>query len=336
MNSCNNPNENINFTINIGIHVFILFCFLSTFFLLYITELSKHSFENEIHEALEKGIYGALDNIKISNENIKSLIHVIPINTLLTILTKDLPNTIKSAISSTIVSSETYENNLVLQNIPDDILESAFYKDINDTLKNSIQKSINNQDDSQLFIDLIYSDINDTIQKNVNDIINSDDEKYKDLQILLNTIDTILLIDIIQIKIQTTIENNLNIALNKINKSNKNNLKLLLKKIPSDSLIKYYERPSKELIINNKWIKILIIMINVFLLILISSSSYLLRASCNQCVPLKDIIIENVIIFTFIGAIEFMFFKHVAIKYIPVKPSVLISSAIESVKNNLY
>ena len=181
-NNCSIPNENINFTINIGIHVFILFCFLSIFFLAYVAELAKGHFDEEIHHSLEKGIKGSLENL--------------------------------------------------------DPLQQL-----------RIKKMINNA--------------------------------------------------------------------------------------PLDRLINHYDKPSKPVDVNNTWLTRMVILINIFLLILISSTSYLLRWSCNQCVPIKDIVIENAIIFTFIGIVEIVFFKMVAFKYIPVKPSTIVTSAIDSLKKNL-
>lgn len=181
-NICSKPDENVNFVINIAIHVFILFCFLSILFVMYISNVAKNAFESEIHEALEKGIDKSLHSIEGKKRGV---------------------------------------------------------------------------------------------------------------------------------------------------------IKKIIKTLPMDRIINHYNKSSKTVAINNKWLTKLIIYINVFLVLLIISGSYLLRWSCNQCVPLKDIIIENTIIFTFIGLVEVMFFKFVATKYIPVKPSTLINSALDSIKNNI-
>ena len=177
--TCNSPSDKINFSVNVGIHVFILFCFLSTFFMMYVSYLVQHAFENELDHLIEGGI-------------------------------KD---------------------------------------------------------------------------------------GYK-----------------------------------KLSQSDKDNLKILLKGIPLDRLIKVYNKPSKSVEINNNWLFTFIIYINIFMLLVITASTSILYTSCNQCVPLKEILIENGIIFSIIGGVEFMFFKHVATQYIPVKPSTMIVSAIDSLK----
>jgi hypothetical protein len=182
MNVCGKPNHNINFAINIAIHVFILFCFLSVFFIMYITKLAKASFDKEIKHPIADGIGKQFEKLSVED---------------------------------------------------------------------------------------------------------------------------------------------------------KNKLKNITKYLDFDSLIAYYDTPTKDYIVNNKWIDIVTIMINVFLVLLIVVAYIFVRKSCNQCVPIGSIIGENLIIFGFIGVVEFMFFKHVAVKFIPVKPSVLVKSSIDSIKKNV-
>jgi hypothetical protein len=136
-------------------------------------------------------------------------------------------------------------------------------------------------------------------------------------------------------ELKEAIEHGIETGLGSIEGKKRGALKKVIKNLPMDRFINHYNKTSKPVDVNNKWLTKLIIYINVFLLLLIISGSYLLRWSCNQCVPLKSIIIENAIIFTFIGMVEILFFKFVAIKYIPVKPSTLITSSLNSLKNNI-
>ena len=50
----------------------------------------------------------------------------------------------------------------------------------------------------------------------------------------------------------------------------------------------------------------------------------------------KRIIIENIIIFVFIGTIEFIFFTKVASKYIPVTPDLLSKTILERLKYHFF
>ena len=55
----------------------------------------------------------------------------------------------------------------------------------------------------------------------------------------------------------------------------------------------------------------------------------------GDTIEFKHILIENTIIFTFIGIAEFIFFTTVAYKYVPASPAFMMASAIDSVKNQL-
>jgi predicted PurR-regulated permease PerM len=60
----------------------------------------------------------------------------------------------------------------------------------------------------------------------------------------------------------------------------------------------------------------------------------------KEPIDFKHIFLENLIIFSFAGIIEYLFFTHVAIKYIPVTPDVATSAIIDKIKdkfnNNLF
>jgi hypothetical protein len=55
-----------NYTINIGIHVLILFSFLSLFFFLYISHLEKTKVNDELNNLLSHEISGVLDHVDSS------------------------------------------------------------------------------------------------------------------------------------------------------------------------------------------------------------------------------------------------------------------------------
>lgn len=136
-------------------------------------------------------------------------------------------------------------------------------------------------------------------------------------------------------EIKHPIEENIAKQFDKISPENKNKLKEVSKYLNFDNLINYYDDPTKDYTVNNKWLSVVTIIVNVSMLLLIVVAYVFVRKSCNQCVPIGSIIKENLIIFGFIGIVEFMFFKHIAIKFIPVKPSVLVKSAIDSVKKHV-
>ena len=52
-------------------------------------------------------------------------------------------------------------------------------------------------------------------------------------------------------------------------------------------------------------------------------------------IEVKHILLENIIIFSFIGFIEYMFFANIAAKYIPVTPDILTTTALDRIKTKL-
>ena len=86
---------------------------------------------------------------------------------------------------------------------------------------------------------------------------------------------------------------------------------------------------------NNKWNYYTIYMTAAFLIILTALYPLILKYMCNKCIPVKDIIIINVVVFVFIGIVEYLFFTHIAMKFIPVKPSVITVSLLNNLKQIL-
>ena len=61
----------------------------------------------------------------------------------------------------------------------------------------------------------------------------------------------------------------------------------------------------------------------------------LLMYQCDQCIPLKDILIENGLTFFFVGIIEFLFFTKVALNFVPTKPSLLVNTFFDDINVKL-
>lgn len=99
-------------------------------------------------------------------------------------------------------------------------------------------------------------------------------------------------------------------------------------------IAKMYDGEDKTRKYNNKLvissITTTIITLGFVLLFAILTTKYL----CYK-IPLKHILIENVIIFSCIAVVEFIFFKYIILKYIPVKPSYIQQQLLESIDNKL-
>jgi len=86
---------------------------------------------------------------------------------------------------------------------------------------------------------------------------------------------------------------------------------------------------------NNKWQYITLYMTIAFLISLVVLYPLILQYMGNTCIAIKDTIVLNATIFIFIGIIEYMFFTHIAMKFIPVKPSVITISLLNDIKKML-
>lgn len=60
-----------------------------------------------------------------------------------------------------------------------------------------------------------------------------------------------------------------------------------------------------------------------------------IKYGCGHNIKLWKVILENIVIFMLVAASEYTFFIKIAIKYVPTKPSLIIDSIIDEVKNSL-
>lgn len=91
--------------------------------------------------------------------------------------------------------------------------------------------------------------------------------------------------------------------------------------------------PIKSISDNNKKLKkISIIMISCIFLLLVGMIIYY-KVYKKYDIGFSHILIENLIIFSFAGIIEYLFFTNVAVKYVPVTPDVATSSILDGIKD---
>ena len=118
-----------------------------------------------------------------------------------------------------------------------------------------------------------------------------------------------------------------------MNPIEKNLILLKLKENNIDKLSKMYDTEDKTRKYNNYFVfsslKFTIILLLTTLIIIIAVT----RLLCYK-LPMKHILIENIIIFTGIGIIEYMFFKYIILKYIPIEPSFITQYLLKTVKQN--
>jgi hypothetical protein len=102
-----------------------------------------------------------------------------------------------------------------------------------------------------------------------------------------------------------------------------------------DNYILEYSVPNKLIVQHNKDIVNYGINISIILLIMTIIIGLFLKYSCNKCINITKVLLENIITFSFVGAIEYWFFMTFAIKFIPAPPSTLVATAIDTVKSYL-
>ena len=113
-----------------------------------------------------------------------------------------------------------------------------------------------------------------------------------------------------------------------LNKPGKNNLSTL------DIMSEYYSKPDNS---TKNWNLIPFFGTIIVLIALLGGFFAIwgtLTVSCNKCVPVGRILIENVILFGLIGVIEAIFFTLIAKNYVPIKPSYFVNETIHSLKES--
>ena len=108
---------------------------------------------------------------------------------------------------------------------------------------------------------------------------------------------------------------------------NKNNYEYWLKVLKKDD-------PTRKK--NNDQVFFYVKFVNVLLITFLLFFGYYIYV--NKTITINDfkvIILENILTFIGVGYIEYLFFTNVALKYVPVPPSLIYKSFITSFKNNL-
>ena len=94
----------------------------------------------------------------------------------------------------------------------------------------------------------------------------------------------------------------------------------------------YFEKPDKTYIAKNNCLKQNNIRLIIYLIILIIFVSIIYHYFCGSNVHFLEILKENFIIFALIGIFEFFFFREIADKFIPIKPSFISNKISKDVK----
>jgi hypothetical protein len=96
-----------------------------------------------------------------------------------------------------------------------------------------------------------------------------------------------------------------------------------------------YNKPNKYITESNKLIKFAAGFVILLLLCIILTIILTAKLDCGKNVNITHIIVENTLVFIFVGMVEFWFFTNIAIKYIPTSPSLMVNTLIDSLKADL-
>jgi len=100
-----------------------------------------------------------------------------------------------------------------------------------------------------------------------------------------------------------------------------------------NKLIQLYSKPDQTTEIYNDLLMKSLIIVNILLWIGLIIVISILKYYNWDTLELSVILLENFLIFIFIGIIEFLFFTRVAFKFVPVEPSFMKSQLIKTLQS---
>ena len=113
---------------------------------------------------------------------------------------------------------------------------------------------------------------------------------------------------------------------------NKKAIQIGLRQANLDLILKVYETPTEDRLINNTWVEKLIYIIVGLLILVIIIAILTSKAHCGN-ISIVELLSENLVIFMCVGVVEFLFFTKIIINYIPAYPSTLSNIFLEQLKN---
>jgi hypothetical protein len=97
----------------------------------------------------------------------------------------------------------------------------------------------------------------------------------------------------------------------------------------------FYETPDRVTEKNNQWLLGVNVLVLLVLFGILAAGAFTIRSACGKHVPMKKLLLENLVLFGVIGFVEFLFFKVAGIKFVPVPPSEMAVLFSEKTKEKL-
>ena len=111
-------------------------------------------------------------------------------------------------------------------------------------------------------------------------------------------------------------------------------IKNVLGRVDLQKFKDYYDRPDPAAATENIWLFRTTVMIVIVLVLLLVIVVVLVKLFCRR-IPFGSVLVENLVLFTLVGAVEICFFLFIARNFVPTKPSLIVQTTIESVKENI-
>lgn len=108
-------------------------------------------------------------------------------------------------------------------------------------------------------------------------------------------------------------------------------LKQAVRVLPLDRAAVLYSVPDRAVKSHNNWIKVTMLLIVLILFAVI----VMMWLGCCMCFPMGKVLAENLIIFAFVGLVEFGFFWFIARKYVPTAPSLMVDTVFDTAEQHL-
>ena len=121
--------------------------------------------------------------------------------------------------------------------------------------------------------------------------------------------------------------------LNNLNKKEADALYILLKPVQLNQLSVMFSSPDKTMETNNLWDKKFSFAIAGGLLAMFLITAFVFKVLCRKNLSIWQVLIENFIMFFFVGCVEYSFFKYIASQYMPIMPSTISSQVDLELKN---
>jgi len=138
-----------------------------------------------------------------------------------------------------------------------------------------------------------------------------------------------------QKEINNLVDNELKPSLDQLSPDNKLRLQQILQQLPLKTLELPYQKSSKYVQINNEWLRSRIWLVVGFGFTILGALLLMYYIRCRGKLDFVGVLVENIIIFIIVGAIEITFFLNIATKYVPVQPSLMTNVFVSHVKDKI-